>query len=202
MFPLYIFVGPSGAGKDTLVDRLRAEFNIPFLVGYTSRQPREGEIPGKTMHFRTAEEMQTMRDAGEFVVPTVYCGNHYGTAIADIDRAMKDGPAHVCILDVGGTMEFVKRFPGCVVIYVTPSSHDVLVKRLRARDPNISDETLAARTEKSIREMMLMEEHMDKIPRCCWVVNDDLETAYGHVREAMRAFSCTPATKREATAGI
>ena len=181
MFPFYIFVGPSGVGKDTLVDRLCSEFGVRFLVGYTSRKPREGEVDGEKMHFRTEAEMRAMYGMNQFIVPTVYCGNYYGTRFADIEEAMETGPAHVCILDVEGTLEFVKRYPMCTVFYIKPPEEAVLSARLKTRNPSITPEVLAAREEKSRTEMELMEKSAACIPRMITIVNDDLEKAYKKV---------------------
>lgn len=49
---IIVLSGPSGCGKSTQRDQLlRADPNREFLVSYTTRMPRAGEVDGKDYHF-------------------------------------------------------------------------------------------------------------------------------------------------------
>ena len=81
-----VFVGPSGAGKGTLIGDLMEQFpdKFAFSVSATTRQPREGEIDGVHYNFVTEEKFNEMVAANEFVE---YCGVHtnmYGTTKAQL----------------------------------------------------------------------------------------------------------------------
>lgn len=53
-------VGPSGAGKGTLLQVVTDQYpdKFGFSVSYTTRAPREGEVHGKSYFFVTKEEFK------------------------------------------------------------------------------------------------------------------------------------------------
>jgi len=53
-----VMVGPSGAGKGTLINELRKvhKDSFGFSVSYTTRKPRQGEKDGVDYFFVTKEE--------------------------------------------------------------------------------------------------------------------------------------------------
>ncbi len=68
--------GPSGVGKGTLIERLKAEFPLAFgfSVSHTTRGPREGEKNGVHYNFTAREEMQKEIEKGTCVrVYVMYC---------------------------------------------------------------------------------------------------------------------------------
>ena len=68
-FKHLVIVGPSGAGKDTLIRNLIEAMPgfFGFVCSYTTRQPREGEINGKHFHFVTKEKFQEMIKDDAFI---------------------------------------------------------------------------------------------------------------------------------------
>ncbi|MBP7290720.1 MAG: guanylate kinase, partial [Nannocystaceae bacterium] len=64
---LFVVSSPSGAGKTTLCNRLRAEFpRLEFSVSYTTRLPRPGETDGVEYHFVDPPTFQEMIARDEF----------------------------------------------------------------------------------------------------------------------------------------
>jgi guanylate kinase len=68
---LFIVSGPSGAGKTTLINTVRAQLEpigirLYFSVSHTTRKPRAGEVDGSSYHFVPAEQFATMTARGEF----------------------------------------------------------------------------------------------------------------------------------------
>ena len=61
-----ILHGPSGVGKDAVVDTLRERIGIHRATSTTSRAPRKGEENGVHYHFVSREEFEEMIAAGEF----------------------------------------------------------------------------------------------------------------------------------------
>ena len=87
MFKPLVIVGPSGAGKGTLIDLLKYSIKkdelcteFGFSVSYTTRAPREKEVYGKDYFFITVEEFKAKISNDEFIE---YCEVHsifYGTS--------------------------------------------------------------------------------------------------------------------------
>lgn len=79
---LFAFVGPSGSGKDSIMNYLEESMPNRFakVVGDTSRRRRKGEIDGRTYHFRTKKDMRDDLTAHNFVqVAPGSLGDFYGT---------------------------------------------------------------------------------------------------------------------------
>ena len=64
-----VIVGPSGAGKGTLIDFLTSKFPeaFGFSVSYTTRPMRPGEEDGKHYNFVTKEKFNEMVANDEFI---------------------------------------------------------------------------------------------------------------------------------------
>ena len=48
---IFIFSGPSGVGKSTIIDAIRQKRDFQFSESYTSRNIREGEYNGEDYNF-------------------------------------------------------------------------------------------------------------------------------------------------------
>ena len=51
MYKIICLIGKSGSGKDTIIQKLRADLKIPIAISFTSRPMRSGEIQDLTYHF-------------------------------------------------------------------------------------------------------------------------------------------------------
>ena len=51
MYKIICLIGKSGSGKDTIIQKLRADLKIPIAISFTSRPMRTGEIQDLTYHF-------------------------------------------------------------------------------------------------------------------------------------------------------
>ena len=84
---LVVVSGPSGSGKDTVVNRLRQLHpEIEISVSATSRAMRPGETEGVNYYYMTRDQFEAKLAAGEILEHTCYCGNYYGTPRSEIDR--------------------------------------------------------------------------------------------------------------------
>ena len=70
---LILFSGPSGVGKDTLLDiLLRKDPTLQKSISITTRLKRENEHDGVDYYFITPDDFEAMLDSGdvlEFAVP-------------------------------------------------------------------------------------------------------------------------------------
>ena len=105
---LVILSGVSGAGKDTIKKELinRME-NVESMASFTSREPREGEIPGKTYNYVSKAEFEEMIKNGEFYEYDIHHNNYYGTSRKLLNEKMKSGKIIVKDIDVNGTEHLI-----------------------------------------------------------------------------------------------
>ncbi|KAI9489446.1 guanylate kinase [Zychaea mexicana] len=180
---IFVISGPSGSGKSTLLKRLFAEYpdTFGFSISHTTRKPRPGESNGKDYHFVAKERMEAEIAAGKFIESATFSGNMYGTSIKAVEDVVESGK--VCMLDID--MQGVKLVKQTQLnpryIFVRPPSLEVLEQRLRGRGTE-TEEAVKARLEASKREWEYGETPgaYDRV-----VVNDDLETAYNALKDAI-----------------
>ena len=110
---LVIISGPSGVGKDTIIDALRDRPREPdyhYVVTCTTRAPRPGEVPGVSYQFLTRAQFRDLREAGELLEANEVHGNWYGTPRREVAAALVGrGPLRVgrMLLALGGVAVFL-----------------------------------------------------------------------------------------------
>ncbi len=86
----FVISAPAGTGKTTLVHQLVEEFpEVVASVSYTTRRPREGEIPGRDYHFVSEEEFKRRMETSDFLEHVRLYGDFYGTSRRWIEEAQK-----------------------------------------------------------------------------------------------------------------
>lgn len=172
---------PSGAGKTTLIARLRAEYpHIGYSVSCTTRPPRPGEVDGRDYHFLCEEEFLRRRNAHEFAETARVHANLYGTPLAPVEAMRRAGQDVLFDIDVQGAAQLRLTLPRARFLFVFPPSLPELEHRLRARATD-DEAAVTRRLANAVAEM----EHAHWFD--AWVINDDLDTAY----DAFRAWYLT-----------
>ena len=175
----FVVSSPSGAGKTTLcravVDR---DPQIVHSISYTTRKRRSGERDGVHYHFVGRAEFRRMGEAQAFVEFADYGGNLYGTGAAALDEALASGKDVLLEIEIQGARQIRQRRPDARLIFLLPPSRSELERRLRGRGTD-SDEVIERRLASSRSELEEMS-WFDYL-----VMNDDLETAIGEVREIL-----------------
>jgi guanylate kinase len=140
---LVIISGPSGVGKDTIIDALRRrsrERDYHFVVTCTTRSARPGEVDGVSYQFLSQERFHELKAAGELLEATNVHGNWYGTPRSQVTQALAAGLDVILKIDVQGAQTIKKRIPDAVLIFVVPPSLETLFQRLKARATESVDE--------------------------------------------------------------
>lgn len=180
---LLILSAPSGTGKTTLARRLvAAHRGARFSVSYTTRAPRGEEKEGDDYHFVTAEKFREMVAGDAFVEWAQVHGHQYGTPRSAIDPK---GTLVVFDIDVQGGEMIKKQHTDAVRALILPPSLAELERRLRARSTD-DDATVRRRLHAAQIEIRLARSAGYEY----WVVNDDLERAYGDLEAIVRAEGC------------
>jgi guanylate kinase len=133
--PLLIVIsGPSGAGKDTVVQRMM-ERGMPFhfVVTATTRPKRPNEINGRDYFFVTKEEFARMIDENELFEYAIVYGDYKGPPKAQVREALASGQDVVMRLDVQGAETVRKLVPEALLIFITAENGQELERRLRER---------------------------------------------------------------------
>jgi guanylate kinase len=150
---LFVVSGPSGAGKDTLVEALRGHRpSLRYSVSATTREPRREERDGEHYFFVSAQEFDRFRDGGRLLEWREYNGNLYGTPRDYIERSLTEGYDVVLKPEVNGALAVQAAFPDAVLIFLVPDRFSNLRERLLARRTETNEE-IARRLEIATREM-------------------------------------------------
>ena len=138
---LFIFSGPSGVGKDTIVEKLRK--NNPanhYAITCTSRSPRPGEVDGVDYHFRTDAQFERLIASGELLEFATVYGHYYGTPRWEITEPLQRHQDVVIKLDVQGVASIKAEIPDAVSIFIAPSSYTELTHRMARRHTETGNE--------------------------------------------------------------
>ena len=182
-----LLVGISGAGKDTIKKALLRDPEFHDIISHTTRPPRENEgvleTDGVDYHFIDSDQARDMVTNGEFVEVKYVHGTVYGTSIAEVERASRDGIA-VTDVDVQGVAEYKEVSNGVVAIFVVPPSYDAWISRLKRRYTT-NEDFLAEwpkRRDSAIKELTRALE----VPYYHCVINDSIERAVEVTAEIAR----------------
>ncbi len=176
-YPLLIVVsGPSGVGKDSVLQRLKARgAAFHFVVTATTRPPRPGERHGVDYYFYSPEEFARLIEQDELMEWSIVYGDYKGIPKAPVRAALARGQDVIMRIDVQGAQKVRRLCPQAVLIFLTTETEEELVHRLRRRATETED-ALALRIAMARKEL----EHM---PEFDYVVVNRAE----HLDEAVEA---------------
>jgi len=183
---LLVISGPSGAGKDALLRRLKGrELPIHFVVTATDRAPRPGETHGVDYFFITTEAFEAMIEKDELLEHAIVYGQHKGIPKQQVQQALASGKDVIMRLDVQGAATVRHLVPEAVLIFLTASSEAELELRLHKRKGD-SPEQIQKRLATARAEMRQLAE-FDYV-----VVNrnGELDRAVDDVLAIIRAEHC------------
>lgn len=150
---LVVLSGPSGVGKTTVTDALKAEHWPGYVVvTATTRRPRDGEVDGVHYLFRTVQQFQEMVRNGELLEHAEVHGNYYGVPAAPVREQLARGHDVILTIDPQGATTIRRRTRNAVFIFLAPESVDDLVERVELRGQD-TPEQRALRLLNAEREM-------------------------------------------------
>lgn len=178
---LVIFSGPSGAGKDTVLDVLKEkDDNVKVSVSLTTREPREGEVDGVNYYFVSKEFFEKKVSENLMLEHAMYHNDYYGTPKEPVDEMLGSGKTVILKIDVQGAENIRKIYPDVISVFLLPPSMAVLEKRLRGRGTE-DEETINSRLYIAEQEIRRATEY-DYV-----VVNDTIENAVDGLKTIIEA---------------
>ena len=183
---VFIISGPSGVGKDAVIEQLRGRFpDAFFAVTATTRNRRPGEIDGVHYFFLSEDDFRQRQAEGEFLETATVYGNLYGVLKGPVRAALARGQNVFVKVDVQGAAEIERVIPQAVSIFLAPESAGTLLQRLKHRKTDDPAE-LMTRFATATRELAAA-------PTFDYIVfnrQDRLEQALHEIAAVVRAESC------------
>ncbi|MBP6178592.1 MAG: guanylate kinase, partial [Anaerolineales bacterium] len=139
--PLLIVIsGPSGVGKDSVVQRMK-ERGLPFhfVVTATTRERRENEVHGRDYFFYSKDEFARMIVENELLEFAIVYNDYKGIPKSQVRDAFASGKDVVMRIDVQGAETVRKIAPEALLIFITCEGEDELERRLRERKTETAD---------------------------------------------------------------
>lgn len=180
--PLVIVLhGPSGVGKDSVIDRLRERLGIHRATSSTTRPPRGNEVDGIHYHFLSEPEFRQKVAAGEFAEWANVYGELKGVERREIEPYLEAGQDVIIRTDVQGARTWRRKLEGAIFVFLTAEDREVLRARLIARGTEDPEQLTARLAE--------LEEELADLPNNDYVVvnrHGRLEEAVDEIAEIIQ----------------
>ena len=184
---LTVLSGPSGVGKDSVIELIRARSPwIKLSVSVTTRKMRDYETDGEHYHFVNRTEFQRLIDGGQLLEWAEFAGNLYGTPRAQVEGWLAQGRPVLLKIDLQGARQVRAAMPEAQLVFLAPPSVDELKRRLVGRGTD-DEETIRRRLAHADEELAA-EKEFDRT-----VVNDFVERAADELVGLLGSSFLTPA---------
>jgi len=129
-----VISGPSGVGKDTVLQRMKArDLPFHFVVTATTRPPRTEEVEGEDYIFVSTEQFAEMIEKGELLEYAIVYNDYKGIPKEQVRHALASGKDVIMRVDVQGAASVRKLSPDAILIFLTTQDEQELVRRLEMR---------------------------------------------------------------------
>lgn len=141
---IIIISGPSGAGEDSIIDRLAQRMSIERVITTSTREMRPGESDGDPYYFISKDDFEQGIANGKFFeYARQYNDQLYGVTFDEIERVKAASGVGIWKIEYKGVIEAKKLMPEIKAIFIT-APLDVLEQRIRRR-ADVTDAYVAER---------------------------------------------------------
>jgi guanylate kinase len=126
---IYIITGPSGVGKNTIINELSNHLDFYFSVSHTTRPRRENEIDGKDYYFITEDEFKNLIKSDQMIEYEQYGDFYYGTSKKELSN---DSSIIILDLEVNGATKLLEEKNNFKGIFIDIDDYE-LINRLKNR---------------------------------------------------------------------
>ena len=131
---LVVLSGPSGVGKDTVIQRMKErKLSFHFVVTATTRPKRADETEGVDYFFVTHDQFAEMIENGELLEYAIVYNDYKGIPKKQVNEALASGKDVIMRIDVQGAATVREIYPDAILIFLTTKDEEELEKRLKAR---------------------------------------------------------------------
>jgi guanylate kinase len=150
---LTVLSGPSGVGKDSVIELIRARAPWVWLsVSVTTRPRREYEVDGVHYHFVDRPEFERLIDGGQLLEWADFAGNLYGTPRGPVEARLREGQPVLLKIDLHGARQVKAAMSEARLVFLAPPSWSELERRLIGRGTD-DPEKIRHRLEHAREEM-------------------------------------------------
>ena len=181
---LIVVSGPSGAGKDTVINAvMKKQENAWISISATSREKRAGEKEGINYYYLTKEEFEKKIEENYFLEYAEYAGNYYGTPKETIVEKIEKGIDVILVIEIQGAMKIKELVPEALFIFIMPPSEKELMKRLKGRKTEDK--------KKIIERFNIAYKEINEVTKYNYVViNDEVAEAALKIKAIIKAEKC------------
>jgi guanylate kinase len=157
--PLLIVIsGPSGAGKDSVIKRMKTrDLPIYFVVTATTRLRRDYEVHGVDYFFISMAEFKDMIVKGELLEYAKVYGDYKGIPKEQVRQALASGKDVILRIDVQGAATIREICPQALLIFLTTENEEELIRRLELRNTE-TKEGIKTRLKTARKELKQIKE--------------------------------------------
>ena len=186
--PLLI-LGPSGVGKDTLIEKLKEKYpNVFFkFPSYTTRKRRPKEIEGVDYFYISEKEFKEMESQGKLFGVKNYNNNLYASNKSKLKEFIDNGDKIIILNYNIETANSIQKDFDFNFVAILPPSEGELRNRLVNRGDKPED--IENRMETSIKEIgLIAEAEYIKFRFVNNEINTCLEKLENHIKELYPQF--------------
>ena len=131
---LFVISGPSGVGKDTILNQMKKIYpSNHYVVTVTTRKKRINEIDGKDYFFVTNKKFQDMIDSNEFLEWATVYNNNYGVPKNQVFLALSQNKNVIIKADIQGAKTIKNIINDATTIFINPPDISNLAPHLSSR---------------------------------------------------------------------
>lgn len=181
---LIVLSGPSGVGKDSVLDRLFEVYPAARrCITATTRNRRHDEANGVDYFFLSEKEFVERVEKGLFLEYANVHGNLYGTPKDWVLEQLGMGVDLILKIDVQGAKSVCEQIDNVITMFMVPPSMDELLRRLTQRKTETEDE-IKRRFERAQKEL-------EQMPNYDFIIeNDCIDAAAEEIKAVLIASHC------------
>ena len=176
-----VLSSPSGAGKTSISKKLlQKDRKLALSISCTTRPKRKGEVNKKDYIFISDEDFKKQIKKGKFLEQASVFGYRYGTLAQTVNKFFKKKRDVLFDIDWQGFQQLKQSGMDVVGIFILPPNKKELIRRLKKRGRDTSDEMK--------KRMSLAQDEISHFPEYDYVVvNDSLDLCVSKIQNIINA---------------